>query len=93
MKKMTLALAALSALALSACGIPISEECTKYVECAAHYDEVNDTTTDTSAYDADGACWTNAESAESCTTGCVAGTDGLRGALEAAEADVGACAE
>lgn len=96
MKKIALAFASLSVLALSACGIPQSPECVQYQECAAHYDEVTEaaTPTDTSAFDADGTCWTNAESATACTESCAATTESLATSLEALDppAELGPCA-
>lgn len=92
MKKIALAFAALSVAALSACGIPQSEECAKYVACAAHYDELMDSTTDTSTYDVDGTCWqSTAEAADACTTACQNAVDGYKTALEAAGEDLGDC--
>lgn len=89
MKKFALAFAA---LALSACGPTQSEECAKYVECAAHYDAEMDTSTDTSAYDTDGTCWqSTAEAADACSEACKNAVDGLKSALEASDKDVGAC--
>lgn len=75
----------------SACTIPQSDECAKYVDCAAHYDSVQDTETDTSTYAADGSCWQNAETADSCTEACGNATTALADALEAADEDVGDC--
>lgn len=93
MKKIALAFAALSLAALSACGIPQSPECAAYIECAAHYDEVMDSTTDMSTFEADGSCWATAETATACTTSCEAGLDSFATALTAAGEDVGPCGE
>ncbi len=96
MKKISLALASLSILALSACGIPQSPECAAYLECAAHYDtefETDTAGTLEEAYGEGGTCWSSAATAETCTTTCTDTIASLREGLETAEKDVGACAE
>lgn len=92
-KSITLAAAALASVFSVACSIPQSDECAKYVDCQAHYDEVNELSeTDTSAYAADGSCWqSNQEGADACTAACESANTSLKEGLEAAEADLGAC--
>ncbi len=93
MKKIALAVSMLALAVSSACVIPQSEECGKYVDCVAHFDEVNGTETSgvADAYGEGGTCWQNAETAESCTTACENANTSLKDSLEAAGEDLGAC--
>lgn len=81
MKKIALALGALSITALTACGPVQSPECAKYIECQTAVDaEAGTTTADTldDAYGAGGTCWTTtAEAAQACTDACVSATEAL----------------
>lgn len=91
MKKLVFTFAALGLL--SACGVSQSPECAQHIQCAAHYDEVMDSTTDTSTYETDGECWVTPQTAEACTDTCEAQLKAFAAALTAAGEDVGPCGE
>ena len=93
-KKIALAVSMLALAATSACVIPQSEECGKYIDCQAHFDEVNElTSTDLSeSYGEGGTCWQNADTADSCTSACESANTSLKDSLDAAGEDLGPCA-
>lgn len=81
MKKLSLVAAAMSALALAACGTPQPAECAEYMECVAAVDETAGTSQaerDEVSYGAAGSCWNStAQTAESCTQACIDGVEAL----------------
>jgi hypothetical protein len=88
-------LAPLLLLAAVAC-VPQSEECARYVECQAAYDEALGVATeqggvDTSRWDNGGACWSDLPTAADCTADCVEATDALRAAGQSAGVDLPEC--
>ncbi len=94
MKKIALAISVLALAVSSACVIPQSEECGKYIDCIAHFDEVNGTDTTAGiedSYGEGGTCWQNADTAAACTTACDDATVALADSLDAAGEDTGDC--
>lgn len=70
-------------LASTACGIPVSQEC-KDVQALTDDDcaggaAVAETYSTNEAYKEGGTCWTNAETAQSCTDACKASLDACTG--------------
>jgi len=94
MKKVALSLVGLTALIAAACGPVQSEECAKYVECQASYDEQFELTeTDLSgSYGPEGSCWSSTqEAADACTAACESANSSLADGLTTAELDPAAC--
>ncbi len=74
------------------CSVPQSEECEKYVACAAHTDVVFDLTqTNTDAYAPEGSCWKDAETADRCTAACEEAVADLQQALDLSVEPRGDC--
>ena len=80
-------------LGITACGVPPSEECERYLECQAHHDEILDRpATDTNIFQPDGTCWENEDLADNCSDVCDARVLSLKERLERSELDLGPCA-
>jgi hypothetical protein len=85
-------IAALALLLGSACGGQ-SEPCRTYVECRKAYDrEAGNQPADLAAWEPDGDCWVNGDTAAACTADCEEQLIEVRDAVEAGGYDVPECA-
>ena len=79
--RLVLPLLVTSALTTGAlgCGVEPSQTCLDYVACQRAYEDAHPdaVVADTSLYEAEGACWNNKSTAESCTNACAEALDVL----------------
>ncbi len=88
-----LLLLAVALSAMAGCQIPQSPECTKYVECQKHYDEVNglETADLDEVFGPEGECWRTDQAATSCTSTCEISVEALAEGLAASGEVTGPC--
>lgn len=86
------AFASLLLLVGSGCSLPVTDECLTYMDCQAHYDELEgQEATNVNMYKAEGVCWENEDLAQECTATCVERTYELYDLLDAGGDDTGPC--
>ena len=82
----------LAVVVFAACGGQ-SEECRQYVECRKAYDTAaGNQPADLAAWEPEGDCWVNGDTAAACTEDCKAEIEDVREAVEAGGYDVEQCA-
>lgn len=87
-----LAVVVTTGLWLAGCSLPQTDECVRYIDCQAHYDELeNRQPKNVNMFLAEGVCWESEELSDECTATCVERTYELYELLEAGEDDTGPC--